>query len=491
MSLEPQSQQHKRYTRIRVHDEDDFKRLYPLILNYIKEPELALSVKEFVFRSHLRQHEVYLRKTERPEILRTEENTRDISQEHSISQLVTDLGIGGSEKADWIRILTWMKPELVAAREEALAGDNRSYEIRPFYNRRNTLFAHHAAAILLLLCPNIEILKYEEGSRIVEDILRRNNYSLLPAAHLKKLRDVTLLPTSEIILGDERFYTNLDILAMLRLFHRLPALESVSTDAVGSDDDGGYVGQFPPAVSNLKRIYVGHSLYGTDVIGPLIRVPKRLEEFTFTTGGRCNLHGGYTMRCAKTIGKALYEHKSSLRKIDIDIDEYIGGDEQTDDESLADERESKSEWYCRDKKISTGPLTTTQIRSTRKYGATIGSMHDFESLTHLSIGIGLLLGGCSWRVNESEEAPFRLVDALPKSLECLLIRGYERGKVTRYDGQIDEFLLSRRDRLPSLKELHGIDETIPIAVSIDMPDEDYDQLWQPEISNDEWIEALS
>ncbi|KAI8949620.1 hypothetical protein F4801DRAFT_552734 [Xylaria longipes] len=490
MSLEPQSQQHTRYTRIRVHNEDDFRRLYPLILDYIREPELASSVKEFVFRSHLPLHATYFGNRDRLAAERAEELSRDISQEHSISRLVTDLGIEEPEKSDWVRVLTWMKPELVAEREETLAGTAGTWQISSFARHRNKLFSHYAAAVLLMLCPNIEVLKYEGGSRIVEGILRRNNYGLLPATHLKKLRDVTILPTSETILGDDRFYTRLDILAMLRLFHRLPAIESVSTDAVGPNNGGGYVDQFPPATSNLKRIYVGHAIYGTDVIGPLIRVPKRLGEFTFTTGGRCNLGGGYLARCAKTIGKALYEHKSSLRKVDIDIDEYIGGDEQSDDESPADE-ENQDEWYSRDREISTGPLTTARIRSTREYGATIGSMHDFESLTHLSIGIGLLLGGHSWGVNENEEAPFRLADALPKSLQYLLIRGYERGKVARYDSQIDEFMLTRQDRLPSLTELHGIDEMIPIGLSVKHPDENEDQLWQPEIPNDEWVEALS
>lgn len=270
---------------------------------------------------------------------------------------MTDLlGLEGPEKSEWVKIITWMKPELVAAGEAALAGDGRGWEIEPFYRYRNKLFSHYAAALLLMLCPNIEILKYEEGSRIVEDILRRNNYGLLPQTQLKKLRDVTILPTSDMILGDERFYVNLDILAMLRLFHRLPATESVSTDAVGPDNDGGYVDQFPPATSNLKRIYVSHSMHGTHVIGPLIGIPKRLEEFAFTTGGRCNQDGGYVARCAKTIAKALYQHKSSLRKIDIDIDEYIGGDDQREDEE-----EGKDEWYDRDMEISTG---LTRIQST-------------------------------------------------------------------------------------------------------------------------------
>ncbi|KAI1755502.1 hypothetical protein F4782DRAFT_527554 [Xylaria castorea] len=283
-------------------------------------------------------------------------------------------------------------------------------------------------------------------------------------------------------------------MAMLRLFHRLPAIESMSTDAVGPDNDRGYVNQFPPATSNLKGIRVGHSIYGSDVIGTLIRVPRRLEEFTFTTGGGCVQGGGQLDRCAKTIGKALCEHRSSLRKINIGFDEYIGGDEQSNDESLAGEDEdgeNKDEWYRRDMEISTGPLTTTRIRSTREYGATTGSMHDFESLKHLSIGIGLLLGGCSWGVNENEEDPSRLVDALPKSLEYLLIRGYsvsmhaEKGKVARYDSQNGEFLLTRRDRLPSPNEMHGIYETTPIGLSIEQPDENVDQLWRPEISNSE------
>ncbi|KAJ2998408.1 hypothetical protein NUW58_g334 [Xylaria curta] len=475
MSLQPRSQPGGRYTRIRVHNEGDFNKLYPLILDYIRDPELAFCVKEFVFRSYWPRYGSPSSKGRRPSVWADEENARDISQEHAISQLVTGLGIEEPEKCEWIRALTWMKPELIAARGQ------HSEKAQIFYAHRNMVFSHYAAALLLIICPNIEILKYEEGSRVVESVLRRNNYGLLPGAHLQKLRDVTILPTSDDILGDERFYTNVDIMAMLRLFHRLPAIESMSIDAALSENDGGYVQRFPPGTSNLKRVSITHSIYGTDVIGPLIKVPKRLEKFTFTTGGRCNYDGGYTARCAETIGRALYEHRSSLRKIDIDIDEYIGG-EETEEEG----QNGKDEWYHRDMEISTGPPATNRAPNTREYGKTIGSMHDFEALTHLSIGIGLLLG-----VNERGEAPFRLVDALPKSLEYLLIRGYERGAVARYDAQIDELLLLRQDRLPSLKELHGLDETIPIAVSIEDPDDNEEGLWRPDIWDDEWVEVLS
>ncbi|KAI0411848.1 hypothetical protein F5X98DRAFT_356306 [Xylaria grammica] len=494
VSPEPQSLQHTRYTRIRVHRVDDFKKLYPLILDYIREPELASSVKEFVFRSHLWELRYY-RETDQTEVLRAQEDARDISQEHALFQLVTDLGIEESERPDWVKILSWMKPEFVAAQEEALAAADRSWEIERFYRRGNTVFAHHAAAIILLLCPNIEILKIEEGSVIVEDILRRNNYGLLPAAHLQKLRHVTLLPTSDPILGDERFYIHLDILGMLRLFHRLPAIESVSVDAVWTNYDAGYIEQFPPATSTLKKIHVGHSMYGTEIIGPLIRVPKRLEEFTFTTGGRASPDGGGSIMFAKIIGKALHEQKSSLRKIDLDIDEHVYRyegiyEDRHDDYESGDSEEWVDDWFIRDAEISTGPWMMSEIPSTRPYGTTIGSMHDFESLTHLSIGIGLLLGGNPWHVDEDQDAPFRLAEALPKSLEYLLIRGYERGKVKRYDDQIDEFLLLKQDRLPLLKEVHGINETIPIAASVEDPDGNGDQLWRPPNMDDEWTEEL-
>ncbi|KAI0429615.1 hypothetical protein F5Y09DRAFT_309914 [Xylaria sp. FL1042] len=481
MSPEPHSQQHKRYMRIRVHDDNDFQRLYHLIVDYIREPELALSVKEFVFRCPSSIPVFCMGSPEKLDALQAAVDARDISQEHPISQKIKDLGIEEPERSRWVRALTWMKPEVVAARDGA---DENG--VVSFFDSQNMIFAHYAAALLLLLCPNVEILKYEEGSKVIEDILRRNNYSLLPTQHLQKLRDVTFLPTTETILGSLEYYIHLDILAVMRLFHRLPAIESVSVDAVGPDVRAGYVNHFPPATSNLKRIYVGHSMYGSYLIGTLIGVSKRLEEFTFTIGGRESLSGEFVHTTAHTIGKALYSHKSSLRKIDLDIDGHILCIRPTDDDDDYDESElGKDEWYERDMEISTAPI---RAENTRQYGSTIGSMHDFESLTHLSIGITALLGRRGW-YDEGLDAPFRLGEALPKSLEYLLIRGYERGKVARYDAQIDEFLLSRQDRLPALKGLHGIDETIPSAKTIYGMNRNRDQLWEPEVSNEEWAEA--
>ncbi|KAI0505509.1 hypothetical protein F5B22DRAFT_639881 [Xylaria bambusicola] len=414
MSFEPQLQQHRHYMSIRVHNEDDIQKLYPLILDYIREPNLASSVKEFVFCCHLRWDDSYLIGADQSEGLGGEENARDISQEHGILQVLTDLGLEEPVRSEWVRVLTWMKPELIAAREETLGG-NPFHENARFYSYRDRLFAHYASALLLMLCPNIEKIEYEEGSWIVDDMLRRNNYGLLPKLHLEKLREVILLPTTHFTLGDPRYYIYLDILRMLQLFHRLPAIESVTTDGVGQNYNGGPLRRFPPATSNVKRIHVGHSMYGGDVIWSLIRAPKLLEEITLTTGGHLTTDGGFSPVSAKTIGQALAIHKASLRKVDIDLDRCLfeTGYDECDEEEEEEELETEDEW-----------------------------------------------------LNRYHDAPFRLAEALPKSLEYLTIRGYTRGSVVQYDSQIDELLLTREVRLPLLKELHGINETIPSAAPI-------------------------
>ena len=497
MSFEPQFQQRRRYTRIRVQNEGDIQRLYPLILDYIREPELASSVKEFVFRSHFPLYDSYgcWNNKDRGVALTAAENARDISQEHEILRVLTDLGLEESERLEWARVLTWMKPELVAAREKNLNG--AFGDTKHFYRYRDRLFAHHASTLLLLLCPNIATIKYEDGSAIVEDVLRRNNYGLLPQVHLQNLRDVVLLPTTHTTMGDTRFYIYLDLLSLLRLFHRLPSIESVITDGVGPNYDGWFLPDFPPATSNMKKIHVGHALYGGETIETLIRIPRRLEELTLTTGGRSTIDGGSYLITAKQIGQALSMHKESLRKIDIDLDDYITTSGRSfDDDYDYVEEEGRDEWYLRDEEISMAPLVT----DTWKYGESIGSMHDFESLTHLSIGIKSLLGADfpgqhshdpPYRLGgeKNYEPPFRLAEALPKSLEYLLIRGYERGYVKEYDSQIDELLLNIETCLPLLKELHGVHEYIPNAVAVDNYEDD--ELWKPEVSNGEWEEEMS
>ncbi|KAH7220412.1 uncharacterized protein BKA55DRAFT_546200 [Fusarium redolens] len=108
--------------------------------------------------------------------------------------------------------------------------------------------------------------------------------------------------------------------------------------------------------------------------------------------------------------------------------------------------------------------------SGREYTATIGSLHDFPHLTHLSIGIMPRLGEYDgWKPPfRSKEPPyrlekpatFRLVDMLPPSLEYLCLYGYARGESLDVDEHIDELLAKRDEKLPNLKVVKGIDERV-------------------------------
>jgi hypothetical protein len=146
--------------------------------------------------------------------------------------------------------------------------------------------------------------------------------------------------------------------------------------------------------------------------------------------------GGHYIFTAKTLGKALWSSRSSLRKLDIDVD---------------------SMYFRQDEADSPGPLELYQVPDDRTYNNTIGSLHDFEALTHLRLGVKLLLGPAS------SLTPFRLVDALPKSLRSLTIRGYTKGVVAKYDAAIGELLARRAEVLPALVRISGVEELVPSA----------------------------
>jgi hypothetical protein len=175
--------------------------------------------------------------------------------------------------------------------------------------------------------------------------------------------------------------------------------------------------------------------------------------------------GGHYIFTAKTLGKALWSSRSSLRKLDIDVDSMLFDDSHDEEEYVERRAEEedyieepywRDEYFRQDEADSPGPLELYQVPDDRTYNNTIGSLHDFEALTHLSLGVKLLLGPAS------SLTPFRLVDALPKSLRSLTIRGYTKGVVAKYDAAIRELLARRAEVLPALVRISG-EELIPSA----------------------------
>jgi hypothetical protein len=82
----------------------------------------------------------------------------------------------------------------------------------------------------------------------------------------------------------------------------------------------------------------------------------------------------------------------------------------------------------------------------------IASLRDFEVLRKLSIRTAVII------------PPFEntsLIDLLPDSLEYLCFYGYRRGVHQPIDSAINELLDNASVKLPNLKEIKGVEETIP------------------------------
>jgi len=497
-----QSQPQPRFRRIRIENDEDINRLYPLILDYLHEPARALSVEELIITKSVSSYQLSTLTHAQEEVLDREE-ARDVSTETSLIQLVEDIGIPDVDVNQWVRILTWMKPELATSR----AGTTGAYGLPATFPRRDSLFAHHAATLLLSLCRNITHLTLRDPGfeSPLPNLLLQNNYNKLRLQLLPNLRHVSILPTDELIISDERFYTTMDFLGHFRRFHRLPSVESIEVAAIAEDSRGTDWTLHPPRTGNFSRISVAHSDLSSTFLVALIGAPKALRSFSMSVGGRAALGGGQSMMSLTELGKVLLTQKETLQSLDLDIDDYIlesrhdNPDIDYEDDIL--QYHSEDEWFQQDLADSKGSIFMSRVEATREYGGTIGSLHEFATLRRLSIGVKALLGVPEQKYDAATdtvalvtpEAPFRLVDALPASLESLTIRGYTPGENSVYDGQIAELLEGRELKLPGLLHLRGvIGDTIESSNMVEDPDGASEQggvLWEPEERETDWLEV--
>jgi hypothetical protein len=192
---------------------------------------------------------------------------------------------------------------------------------------------------------------------------------------------------------------------------------------------------------------------------------RALEELTVSVGGRRSNDGTQSSIHQKSLGKALLGQKSSLKVLDLDIDEYLDSTPEQEDDyhydkdgpDMADYEKERNGLDTTESKES---IWTRDLPNTRPYGCTIGSLHDFDALTHLSIGVMAILGVGKRAENN---APFRLIDALPPNLESLTLRGYRVGANKLCDEHVQELIEGKAERLPKLKEILGVEKETPSA----------------------------
>jgi hypothetical protein len=509
------------YSRIRIKNIVDIPKAYSLLLEYLETSIKAASVREFVLDfPHPGRPSCYISPPPGDEEApKQHEISNDVEYSQEESKIVNSLHrlgleVFSTEYTDAAKgIKKWRMAHI--AQIGSMEGPSEWQRYYSRHSRTEADFAQVLGPLLISLTPNLESLKFTDLEPVAVDFLRKVNYGLLPQDCLQKLRHVTFGPSQNAVFWkyDKRFYNRYDIIGMTRLIHRLPSIESISVEAITEESDGSNFQ--PPGISNIKRIRIGHSDLSSRTLSGLIRMCKALEELSFSVGGRSTLSGGFQMMYAKILGKALLSQKHSLKVLDFDIDDYIHdgrgyweGDKYVMDEGDGIKEheirhteqnlkyERKDKYFQMDEAESQVlglPLLTKDLPDTRKYDLTVGSMHDFTVLTHLSIGVKLLLGPQVFNPSTSNAtslpAPFRLVDSLPPNLKYLCIRGYQAGMDSNWDEQIKEFIESRMEKRPSLKEVLGIEKEVPSQKLVWDPDDNKHLLWKdPQGEEDEWEE---
>ncbi|KAK2757054.1 hypothetical protein FQN54_005023 [Arachnomyces sp. PD_36] len=338
-------------------------------------------------------------------------------------------------------------------------------------------FEQAMGILFIILCPNIQILKVDEPRGPVADLLRRVNSKDPTLIALQRLREVRLINQGY----DEAIYNVCGFVECMRFFHRLPSIESISASFICIGE--GQFFRLASRVSKFSKIYIDHSSMSTHKLRTIIEHPKTLKEFRYSIGGRTVLDER-SSDCSiqpKILGRALQLHKSSLQVLDLDADSILSSNQGFSDETGEVESESDDESDYSDYESDFSEYVDETECSSHHFGTTIGSFHDFTALTHLSIGVKLLLGEDeAWYRRKLNEAPptYCLADRLPPNLEYLCIRGFTKDGDEHYTKAVFNMMETRAKHLPHLKEVLGVEECIPNGESVS-PEDSYGQkgLW--------------
>ncbi|KAF4988775.1 hypothetical protein FGRMN_9569 [Fusarium graminum] len=486
------------YSRIAICTTSDIDKLYPLLKSYVQHPSSAKTVTEVViddYRWSSRYPTFPFFFSPQPPPIKEREATDVLAKDQirdeahvALQEYIRGLELDQDTTTNFINAIDQKQLEV-------MYGDEPDQAIM-------IKFATAAVAILFSLCENITTLCLAESldhTSLFEYMLK-TNYAEIKKPGLQKLKHLRFIPGCN---SDRRYYTTLEILRYMQSVHRLPALETVSMDAM-QEYQANYQ-FFVPRTGNMKKLEMTHCDISGDYLVRIIAAPKALEELKLSMGGLWHTDGGSPMVMASEIGKALAAHKDTLQVLDVDLDKAIYKRDKRREEKYdydADEKNAmrprgvqpatNGDRIASDKAVSVSLKYISE--DPREYGSTIGPFHDFPRLRHLSISVLTFFGPWNEYVppfHLSTPAPFRLIDALPSSLEYLCIYGYTRGMSLDTDGHIDEFLAMKDKKLPRLKVVEGIENCVPslkdVYGSSDKPNQE--GLYQPQRMEAKWAEV--
>jgi hypothetical protein len=207
-----------------------------------------------------------------------------------------------------VQALEWKKRQLKAEIPDSPNG----------FDRHNWDYASTAMVVLMSLCKNVTNF-YLGGvghNTPLETYLLKSNYGLIPETGLQRVKRVEITPSAPRW-GDSRRYQNVELLDYFRYFHRLPMLEAVFMDGIAEYQENR--GLFPPGTSNLKKLRIGHTDISSGMLVTILRIPRGLEELYIQEGGLWSVDGGSAHIAAKPLGKVLFDHKETLKVLEMDL----------------------------------------------------------------------------------------------------------------------------------------------------------------------------
>ncbi|KAJ5357165.1 hypothetical protein N7541_004323 [Penicillium brevicompactum] len=449
----------KKYHQIIITEgESGVDTAFEFLLDILKRPELALYVR------HLENNTVVTRNMDYKEA----EPMRELSTEE-MTLFRKAVRMGGFLGAKEDRVVN-----MLMQRMDNALNQFSGYRERDVFA---TFVTQALAAIIIAVSPNIVSIattnpycRFSETELPLDQILRQANSSTESTPYLRNLRSVYMISKTDSTWEDGRFYVAMDFYDFTRLFDHLPSIEAVSTDAMEENDIEHL--DFNKKSCNISSISIHHSSVSSIYLERLIWSRKALKEIRYSIGGRASNDGGHFIFNPKSFIKAICDHKETLEVIDIDVEDDIaafGYDDVEDVERSLNEYGSPYE--VRSDEHDSEFLKAIWENS--------GSLREFVSLRKLSLGVNFLLYLAKGVSGSSDEIKDReiLADCLPDSLEYLCIRGYEKGQSQDHDEQMDGLMNFWKSGQSQLKEIQGIEETIPNASHVSDPDGDDHLLW--------------
>lgn len=392
-----------------------------------------------------------------------------------------------------------------------------------------TLISHHdprapflaqaLAALLVSVSPRLESLSFcpvgqgpsklskltaqANGTPLREDdyffrhFLDRANSSpqeTLPFLH--HLRQVRFLVDPDTRIDRWYYYQPYDLYGSLNLVRRLPVVKSIRVDAIMSTQTPSI--EPPPRSANYTGITIRNSSIDYHHLVRVIKSAKRLEEFTYTVGGRGSTDRSLSIFSPDHVFRALLLHADSLVHLDLDVeaetplaetfDSALGQHffDNSDGRSPRSQPAYQQEWA--------DELQELQLEQDGQSSPC--SLRGLTNLKNLSLGIHTLYYlARGIGADQVDDASFAIVDRLPPNLEALCIYGYERGMKPQvkglpddvFDRQLEKLLAEKDTKLPRLSYIEGVEEFIENATTVKQPETNDEDLWERE-TDDEWTD---